>query len=227
MPLKIEIWSDYVCPFCLLAKKVLDQATEDKDVEITWHPYELRPEPTPTLLVEGDYLQTIWKSVVYPMAARMESPIVLPDVSPQPYSRLAFEGYQFALEHGKGTEYNERLLTAFFIEERDIGDVEVLTELAAGLGLDAGQYRTALQTGRYYETHQRIQRHAHEDLGIKTVPTIFIGEGRTKVEGMPQRSFLTKVVDEVLAAEQLAAEHPATEQQPAAEHPAAVPLPVA
>lgn len=90
-------------------------------------PFELRPYPTPTLKPEGDYLQNGWKNNVYPTAERFGVKIILPNVSPQPYTHLAFEGFQYAKEYGKGNNYNHRVLKAFFQEEQDIGKVEVLT----------------------------------------------------------------------------------------------------
>ena len=103
-------------------------------------PYELRPYPTETLKPEGEYLQSTWKNYVYPMAEKYGVKIVLPRVSPQPYTHLAFEGYQYALENGKGNKYNHRMLTAFFQEELDIGDIDVLTKLAGEIGLDQQEY---------------------------------------------------------------------------------------
>lgn len=66
-----------------------------KDVEVEWMPFELRPEPHPSLRPEGDYLQRAWQDSVYPIARQMGVPIQLPPVSPQPHSHLAFEGFQF------------------------------------------------------------------------------------------------------------------------------------
>ena len=76
-------------------------------------PFELRPEPHPTLRPEGDYLRRAWSQSVYPIARQMGVPINLPPVSPQPHTHLAFEGYQYAREHGKGNDYNHRVLEAF------------------------------------------------------------------------------------------------------------------
>lgn len=176
MALKIEVYSDYVCPFCFLAEFPLKQAIEGKDVEVEWMPFELRPEPNPTLKPEGDYLQRAWAQSVYPMAERMGVEIVLPRVSPQPHTHLAFEGYQYAKAKGKGNEYNDRMLRAFFQEERDIGDIEVLTELAGELGLDKAGFREALEQRRYREAHQAALRHAVEEVGVTAVPTFIIGE---------------------------------------------------
>src|SRR5689334_21030406 len=129
-------------------------------------PFELRPEPHPTLRPEGEYLQRAWSQSVYPLARRMGVPIVLPQVSPQPHTHLAFEGYQFAKEHGKRNEYNHRVLAAFFVEGRDIGDIDVLTRLAGEVGLDEREFEEALRSGRYREAHRRALRHAYEEVGV-------------------------------------------------------------
>ncbi|MBW3636295.1 MAG: DsbA family protein, partial [Armatimonadetes bacterium] len=69
MPLKLEIYSDYVCPFCLLAKAPLEEALRGLEgVEVEWMPFELRPFPTPTLRPEDPYLPRVWEQSVYPMA---------------------------------------------------------------------------------------------------------------------------------------------------------------
>src|SRR5215217_7015083 len=123
-------------------------------------PFELRPHPNETLRPEGDYLRRAWQQSVYPIARRMGVPIVLPPVSPQPHTHLAFEGYQYAREHGKGHEYNHRVLEAFFVEGRDIGDVGVLSALAGDVGLDQDDFGDALRSRKYREAHRRALRHA-------------------------------------------------------------------
>lgn len=175
MALKIKVYSDYVCPYCLLAKKPLDEAIAGKDVEVEWMPYELRPYPNETLKPEGSYLQNVWRDSVYPMAKNMGVPIILPRVSPQPYTQLAFEGYQYAKEQGKGQAYNERMLKAFFQEELNIGNIEVLTRLAEEVGLDAMEYRTALVERKYELAHKKALHHAYNEANISAVPTFIIG----------------------------------------------------
>lgn len=193
MPTTIEVFSDFVCPFCYLAEQLLADAVEGRDMQIAWQPFELRPEPTPTLRPEGDYLQSTWERVVYPMAERMGVPIVLPAVSPQPYSRLAFEGFAYAAEHGLGQRYTERMFRAFFVEQRDIGRPGVLADIAGELGLDAGEFRSALDTGRYADLQQQALRRAKE-LQITAVPT-FIIENR-RLEGMPSAESLHRLLDD-------------------------------
>ncbi|RFU64432.1 DsbA family oxidoreductase [Peribacillus saganii] len=196
MTLKIKIYSDYVCPFCFLAEKPLEEAVKGKDVEIEWMPFELRPYPNKTLRPEEDYLQTTWKQSVYPMAEGMDIDIVLPKVSPQPYTHLAFEGFQYAKEKGKGNAYNDRMLRAFFQEEQDIGDITILTELAGELGLDRAEFKDALETRKYKEAHERALNHAYNDVGIQAVPTFIIGD--TKTAGILSKERLAAIIDEEL-----------------------------
>jgi predicted DsbA family dithiol-disulfide isomerase len=196
VPTTIEVFSDLVCPFCYLAEQPLADAVDGTDVQIAWQPFELRPQPTPTLRPEGDYLQSTWQQVVYPMAERMGVPIVLPRVTPQPYSRLAFEGFAYATERGLGQRYTQQIFREFFVKQHDIGRPEILTDVAAELGLDADDFRAALDSGRYVEAHQRALRRASE-LGITTAPT-FLVDGR-RLEGMPSAEALHRLLDSAVA----------------------------
>lgn len=160
-------------------------------------PFELRPEPLPTLRPEGDYLQRAWSQSIFPMAKRMGVPIVLPEVSPQPHTHTAFEGYQYAREHGKGNDYNVRVLAAFFRDGRDIGDVGVLTKLAGEVGLDEKGFEDALRTRKYREAHRQALHHAYEQAGVGGVPMFVIGD--RVLTGLQDRETLEAVIEEGLA----------------------------
>jgi predicted DsbA family dithiol-disulfide isomerase len=162
-------------------------------------PFELRPEPHPTLRPEGEYLQRAWSQSVYPIARRMGVPIALPSVSPQPHTHLAFEGYQYAKEHGKGNDYNHRVLEAFFVEGQDIGQIDVLTQLAAEVGLDAGEFAEALRARKYREAHRQALRHAYEEAGVTGVPMFVIGN--RVLTGLQDQATLAAAVDAASAAQ--------------------------
>jgi predicted DsbA family dithiol-disulfide isomerase len=163
-------------------------------------PFELRPYPNETLRPEGDYLQRAWRQSVYPIARRIGVPITLPGVSPQPHTHLAFEGYQYAREHGRGNDYNHRVLQAFFVEGQDIGQIDVLTRLAGEVGLDQKGFDEALRTRKYREAHRRALRHAYEEAGVTGVPMFVIG--RQVLTGLQDRQTLEAVIDQELAASQ-------------------------
>lgn len=173
----IQIYSDYVCPFCYLGEQILEEVKKENpalEVAVEWMPFELRPYPTPTLKPEDEYLPRVWKSSVYPMAERLGVDITLPTVSPQPYTNLAFEGFQYAREKGKGEAYTNRLFEAFFKEDKDIGHIDILSRLAEETGLDPEDYRHALLTRRYKDEHQQALQQAQQT-GIQAVPTFKIG----------------------------------------------------
>jgi predicted DsbA family dithiol-disulfide isomerase len=161
-------------------------------------PFELRPYPHETLRPEGDYLQRAWRQSVYPIARQMGVPIKLPTVSPQPHSHLAFEGFQYAKEHGKANQYNHRVLTAFFVESRDIGDIGVLTKLAGEVRLDEKEFGEALRTRKYREAHRRALRHADEEAGVTGVPMFVIGD--RVLTGLQDKEALEAVIEQEAAA---------------------------
>ncbi|WP_139488490.1 DsbA family oxidoreductase [Brevibacillus dissolubilis] len=192
MTVKVQVYSDYVCPFCFIAEVPLEQAIQGKDVEVEWMPYELRSYPAETLRVEDEYLPRVWKDSVYPMAEHYGVNITLPHVSPQPHTHLAFEGYQFAKERGKGNEYNHRMFQAFFQEEQDIGDIDVLTKLAGEIGLDESEYREALVSQKYRDAHKKALERAAE-VDITAVPTFIIGD--SVLRGVRSKEALEQVIE--------------------------------
>lgn len=197
MSVRIRVYSDYVCPFCYLAEFPLREAVRGKDVEVEWMPFELRPYPNETLRPEGGYLQRAWTNSVYPIARQMGVPIKLPTVSPQPHTHLAFEGFQFAKEYGKGGEYSHRVLAAFFVESQDIGNINVLTKLAGEAGLNEKDFEEALKSRKYRELHQQALRHAYEEAGGSGVPMFMIGD--QTLTGLQDRETLEAVIEKELA----------------------------
>ena len=92
-----------------------------------------------------------------------------------PYTHLAFEGYQYAREHGKVSEYNDRILRAFFQEDQDIGNIAVLTRLAGEIGLNEKEFKEVLEARIYKTAHQQALEYALQ-IAINSVPTFIIGK---------------------------------------------------
>lgn len=144
-------------------------------VDIEWMPFELRAYPTPTLRPEDSYLQTVWPQSVYPVAERFGVKLRLPSVSPQPYTALAWQGYQYARAQGQGHAYNDLVLRAFFQEDQDIGQIGVLTQIALRAGLDEADFEAALRDGHYRQAHEQALA-AARDQGVSAVPAFRIGQ---------------------------------------------------
>ena len=169
----IEVWSDYVCPFCYLQEPVFRRlAKEHGDaIEVHWRAFELRPAPVPTLEPDCGYLQSIWARAVYPMAAEREMTLRLPPV--QPRSRKALEAAEVAREQGLFDRMHSALFKAFFEHGLDIGETGVLVDIGRNAGLDGEALRRALDAGSYTA---RVSSDAEEAkcLGITGVPLMVI-----------------------------------------------------
>jgi predicted DsbA family dithiol-disulfide isomerase len=170
---RIDVWSDYVCPFCYLELPVLEQATRalGEALAIEWHAFELRPDPAPTLDPAGEYLRTTWARSVYPMAAQRGMTLRLPPV--QPRSRKAFEAVEHARSEGRFDAMHRALFQAFFEDGRDIGSIDVLVEAGRSVGLEAPALRAALDDGRFAAQVLHDQSLAQR-LGVRAVPLLAV-----------------------------------------------------
>ena len=170
---RITVFSDYVCPFCYLEEPDLARVKEEYGdrVEVDWRAYELRPDPIPTLDPDGSYLHRVWNASVYPMAESLGMKLRLPPV--QPRSRKALEAAEFAREKGLYDEMHNALFRAFFEDGRDIGDVEVILDVAAPVGLDLSELRAALAEDRYTEKVLADEELSRK-LGVSSVPTMLV-----------------------------------------------------
>ena len=197
--MEILFISDYVCPYCLVAKEALRQAMAETGItpDITWHPYELTPEPKPQVDTYHDEKRKAgYQRLVEPckkLGLDMKLP---PNVVPRPRTRLAFEGWYYACEQGKGEEYNELMYRAYFIDELDIGDIAVLVKLAESLGLDGEAYKTAVLSGKYSAQEQAACDHARNVLEIKGVPAVYINGEKIALQSFDKEEMIELLQNE-------------------------------
>lgn len=194
MTTRIDVFVDFVCPFCFLVEPAIEELKRDRDVEVTIRPFELRPDPVPTLRPEGAYLPRVWKQSVYPMSDRVGLPITLPSISPQPRTEKAFMVLQLAQERELAEAYTEAMFSAFFQQNRNIGLDEVIIDVATSVGLDRSEVEEALRSEERRERHRADQDYAVNTVGIDSVPGIVV-EG-TVLRGVPSATRLKKIVDE-------------------------------
>ncbi|EEM18320.1 MULTISPECIES: DsbA family oxidoreductase [Bacillus] len=193
MTVKIIVYSDFICPFCFLGTGPLDEVVKEKDVKVEWMPFELRPSPSPKIDPRTQpRVMEAWNSFIYPTAKKLGLEIKLPHL--RSYTHLAFEGYQFAKEHGKGNEFHHRVFIAHFQEEQSIEDIEVLTKLADEVGLSQEAFKEALVSRKYRKMHREAIKHAHVEAQIMAVPTFIIGD--EVIQGFTSKEKLTKAIDQ-------------------------------
>ncbi|MGF9758490.1 DsbA family oxidoreductase [Microvirga sp. 0TCS3.31] len=200
-PVRILVWSYYVCPFCYLERPVLERVRAELggNVEIDWRSFELRPEPEPTLDPNAEYLHRVWNQSVYPMAReRGLSLMKLPPV--QPRSRKAHQAAEYAREAGLLDAMNHALFKAFFEDGRDLADLEVLIGIGRSVGLDENGLRDALESSRYEERVLQDE-HLARQIGISGIPALIITAGAQAylVSGAQPYETMKDVIDRALS----------------------------
>lgn len=183
--LDILFISDYVCPYCLVEKEALKQALAETGLEanITWHPLELTMEPAERVdTYHDERRRSSYQVLVEPCKKLGLDMKIPPKVIPRPYTRLAFEGWYFACDKSLGDDYNDLIYRAYFMEELDIGTIDVLTSLAERIGLNGSEFREALETGAYTEKEREAIAYTRNVLKPSCVPTIYINGEKVDLE---------------------------------------------
>ena len=147
-----------------------------------WLGIELHPETPP----EGKAITEMFRvedtSRMMQHLRSMGAPygIVFSDIVRISNSRLALQAAEFAREQGRFEEFHSRLLQAYFSGGLDIGDSEVLSQIALETGLDVKAMEKALNEGTYLLTLKQVQEEATR-LGVTGVPAFFLGEKKAIV----------------------------------------------
>lgn len=208
---QIEIWSDFVCPFCYIGKKKLDKALaafdSNEEVDVQWKSYQLDPEPkgrkfgsaieymVETKGLTEDAVKDMFQHVEQ-MA--LEEGLVYDLQKTIPANTLkAHRLMQFAKSKGLGGIAEEALFSAHFIEFKDIDDEEVLKEIGAELGLTSSDVELALNDGEY---ENRVQADIYEaaQVGVRGVP-FFVFNQKYAISGAQPIDTFTEILNKLKA----------------------------
>jgi len=206
-PLKIDIVSDVVCPWCYIGKRRIEDAlalVPDVPVEVHWRPFFLNPWVPREGISRDDYLTTKFGSVeAYKniagrvvAAASEEGLVYRPDlVKRQPNTTDCHRLIHWAEAAGKAGEMKQRLMELYFRDGGDLTETEVLVQAAADCGLDADDVRKRLATD---EDVALVSGDAQEaaDKGISGVPT-FVFAQKYAVSGAQPADMLARAIRQV------------------------------
>lgn len=207
--IKLDIMSDPICPWCYIGKAHLDRALEahpDHPFEIEWHPFQLNPDMPADGMDRRAYLEG--KFGGKEAAVKAYAPVV--EHAAEAGLKIDFEGMKrtpntlnahrlihWAGIEGRQTAAVSSLFKAYFVEARDIGDADVLADVADGIGLDAAVIHRLLDTDNDRQMIQERDAHARK-MGVNSVPT-FIVAGQHAVPGAQPPSLWAKVIAELSA----------------------------
>ena len=206
---KLDIMSDPICPWCYIGKTHLDKALAaipDHPFVIEWHPFQLNPDMPDAGMDRREYLER--KFGGKDGAVRAYAPVV--EHAENAGLKIDFEGMKrtpntldahrlihWAGIEDKQTEAVDALFDAYFVQARDIGDHEVLGDIADGIGMDAAVVQKLLKSDADREDIRNRDSHSRQ-MGVNSVPT-FIVANQHAVPGAQPPEMWTKVIGEIMS----------------------------
>ncbi len=207
--MKVEIWSDVVCPFCYIGKRKFEKALEGfaaKDkVEIEWKSFQLDPSlnnkeglsvheylgkrkggTTADGKRMNDGMAAIAKEVG--LEYNFDKAIINNTIT-------AHQLLHFAKTKGVQNEMKERLFKAYYTEGKDVSKIETLAQLATEVGLNEAETRKVLEESVFAEEVLADQEYAYQ-IGVQGVP-FFVFNNKYAVSGAQQPETFAQVLQKV------------------------------
>ena len=210
MPVKmrIDIYSDTVCPWCFLGKRRFELALAERPhyaPRVTWRPFELNPDMPWEGVERAPFLAA--KIGNPAQLAAMEETLVRHGeaigvrfrfdlIERVPNSRRSHLLIAHAARYGLQSRIKDRVMQAYFQEGVDIGDVDELVRLGAEGGLSEREARSALVLREGQDGVVAAERHAGA-LGISAVPT-FVFDGQYTLSGAQEPAAFALILDQVV-----------------------------
>jgi predicted DsbA family dithiol-disulfide isomerase len=215
-PVRIDVVSDVVCPWCFIGKHRLEAALKlkpDIAIEVHWRPYFLNDWIPREGIERDDYLTTKfgsperYKGIAQRVtqAAAAEGLVYASDkMKRQPNTLDCHRLIRWADSIGKAAEMKQKLMDLYFTQGADLTDHETLVKAAADVGLDAATVRADLATDKdVQQTEQEAQ--SAKEAGIEGVPCFIFG-GKFAVSGAQSPEYLAEAIERLANGEQDAAE---------------------
>jgi predicted DsbA family dithiol-disulfide isomerase len=191
--IQIDIFSDTICPWCLIGKRRLEKALAlrpDEEVKITWRAFQLNPDMPAEGMDRQSYLRakfggsTNADAIYAPIRETGETegiPFDFAAIKMTPNSLDSHRLIRYTAQMDLQDKMVERLFSAYFFEGKNIGDRDVLSAEAAELGLDREEVRGYLHSD-INENEMRAEDAFARKAGIRGVPC-FVFNGRHALSG--------------------------------------------
>ena len=200
--MRVEVWSDIVCPFCYIGKKNFESALsvfpDRGSIEVVWKSYQLSPDLSTDTSISVDQYLVRHKGIsmeearelnayVTGLAAKAGLSFHL-DKAVVANSLRAHRFLHLARQYGRQNEAAERLFMAYFTEGKNIDDINILAEIGAAAGLEAGLVKKTLQGDAFTDAVRMDQLEA-ERQDVQGVPYFRFNDAYSVSGAMPPAVF--------------------------------------
>jgi predicted DsbA family dithiol-disulfide isomerase len=205
-PVKLDIMSDPICPWCYIGKAQLDRALmdhPDHPFVIEWHPFQLNPDMPREGMDRRAYLEG--KFGGKEGAVRAYAPVVehakaagveinLDKMQRTPNTLDAHRLIHWAGIEGRQTAAVSALFRAYFVDGRDIGEAEVLCDIADSIEMDAAVVAKLLQTDVDADDIRARDAHSRQ-MGVTSVPTFIVANQHAVPGAQPPELWARVIAD--------------------------------
>ena len=211
-PVRIDVVSDVVCPWCFIGKRRLEKALALRpgvDVEVHYRPYFLNDWIPREGISREEYLTTKfgsperYKGIAQRVgaAAAAEGLVYASGkMRRQPNTLDCHRLIRWAEAIGKSAEMKQQLMDLYFTQGADLTDRDTLVKAAADVGLDANKVREALASDQDVAAVEQ-EAHSAKEAGIEGVPCFIFG-GKFAVSGAQSPEHLAEAIDRVASGKQ-------------------------
>ena len=205
--MKVEIWSDVMCPFCYIGKRRFEEALQEfahkDEVEVEWRSFQLNPnmKTDPSVNI-NQYLADVkgwnldYAKRMNDHVTQMAAEVGLTYDFDKAVVANSFNAHRFshlAKQHNLGEAAEEALFKAYFTDGKNIDDKETLTQLGVSIGLNAAEIKQTLDTDAFAsEVKHDIAEAQH--LGIQGVP-FFVMNNKYGVSGAQAVPVFTETLE--------------------------------
>jgi predicted DsbA family dithiol-disulfide isomerase len=217
--MKIEIWSDYACPYCYIGERQLEKALEsfsgEESIDISYKGFELDPSASYETTsdtrerISGKYRMSLEKSqqMIDSITEYAKRVGLDYNYGTTRYTNT-FDAHRiakYAETKGKGLEMSEKLFHAYFTENKQMSDHKVLTDIAIELGLDKLEVEDVLKNKKFAEDVRNDEYEASR-LGIHAVP-FFLINGKYSLSGAQPPEAFEQTIEKALQEEKIEADN--------------------
>lgn len=187
--LRVLVWSDYICPFCFVGLARAHWLEREHGASLEWLPFDLHPEYPPEGIPRAALEERYGPGIDERTRQAVEAAGLEygpPDRIPRSLKALALG--ELARDRDLHAELHERVMRAYWSEARDIGDDDVLVELAVAAGLGEDEARAALTDEGYLARVAGSTRAAQEH-GVNAVPAFVLDDRLLVLGAQPHETF--------------------------------------
>ena len=205
--MRVDIWSDVVCPFCYIGKKRLEHVAEEAgiELEVHWHSFQLDPDAPATH--EASNTERLAKKYGRSIAETEEMQRNIAAMAAEEgidfqwqkaNSGNSFNAHRIihlAQSKGLGNEAKEAFFHAYMTEGLAIGEREVVEEIASRIGLDNAEVEYVLDSNEFTDFVQHDEKIAREQLQVTGVP-FFVFNQKLALSGAQPREVFLQVLQQ-------------------------------